>query len=57
MTIEEMMVILENRVRTLSDARAMAVMSGDLDQVNKIDVDLLTTTSSLDRLRALNSGN
>lgn len=56
MTIEEMMLILENRVRTLSDARAMAVNSGDLELVSKLDIDLVTTQNSLDRLRALNTG-
>lgn len=47
MTLEEIIIILQNRIITLSEARKRAVANGDLDGVVKIDADLLTTENAI----------
>jgi hypothetical protein len=51
MKLDEVMKILENRVLTLTQARQGAVNSGDLNQVNLIDADLLSTTNTIEHLK------
>jgi hypothetical protein len=53
MTIKELIVILENRMLALTEARKTAVNSGDAEKVVQIDHDLLTTEQSLTALRNL----
>jgi hypothetical protein len=50
MTIDEVLVIMQNRLLTLNAARTAAIAAGDLERVNQIDGDLLTTYSSIDQI-------
>lgn len=51
MTIDEVLVILQNRLITLTEARKAAVNVGDLERVVQIDGDLLTTVTSIEKIK------
>lgn len=51
MTLNEVLVIMQNRIVTLNEARKAAATAGDLDRVNQVDGDLLTTLSTIERLK------
>jgi hypothetical protein len=51
MKLDEIIKILENRVLTLTAARQNCVNSGDLNKINQIDVDLLSTTNTIEQLK------
>jgi hypothetical protein len=50
MTLNEILVILQNRMVALTEARKGAVASGDLESVVRIDGDILTTLTSIERI-------
>ena len=51
MTLDELLVIMQNRLLTLQAARQAAVLAGDLDRVNQVDGDLITTVTSIEQLK------
>ena len=51
MTIDEIIVILQNRLVNLEETRKQAVASGLLDQVNALDADIISTKNSLQALQ------
>lgn len=57
MTLEEVLTVMQNRIIALKTARISSVNAGDLDNVIKIDNDLITTLSSIEKIKEiLNSG-
>lgn len=52
MTLNEILIILQNRLINLQETRKLAVASGNLEQVNSIDVDIETTTISISQIKA-----
>jgi hypothetical protein len=52
MTIEELILILRNRLDHNARMREQAVIRGDADAVNQFDADSATTQNSLDVLLA-----
>jgi len=51
MKIEEIIFILENKIRTLEQQRSMAVTNGDLQAVTLIDTQINETIITLDSLK------
>lgn len=51
MTLEDLVTIMNNRVLTLSEAKRHATSVGDLPQVIQLEGDLLTTLSTLHKLK------
>jgi hypothetical protein len=51
MTLHEVLVIMNNRVITLGEARKAAVAAGDLEKVIQIDGDLMSTFTTIDQLK------
>jgi hypothetical protein len=51
MTLHEVLVIMNNRVITLNEARKAAVAAGDLEKVIQIDGDLMSTFTTIDQLK------
>lgn len=51
MKIEEVVFILENRIKSLQQQRDSAVMSGNLESVNLIDIQLIETNNTLMALK------
>lgn len=52
MTLNEVLNILNNRLIALNEARKTAYNNGDLDNVVKIDADLINTVSTIENLKA-----
>lgn len=51
MKLDEVLHIMENRVLTLTEARRLAVSSGDITNVVNIDSDLVTTVTTVNQLK------
>lgn len=51
MTLQELLVIMQNRLLTLNEARKSAINLGDLEQVNRIDGDLITTCATVEKIQ------
>ena len=51
MKIEEIIFILENKIKNLEQQRSAAVLSGDLELVVFIDTQLVETKNTLDTLK------
>lgn len=51
MSIDEILVILQNRLTTLRNARIVSVNNGDLENVIKIDNDIITTEITIDDIK------
>jgi hypothetical protein len=50
MTMNEILVILQNRLINLKETRKLAVASGNLEQVVSIDNDIVTTKNSIESI-------
>jgi hypothetical protein len=50
MSLDEILIVLQNRVLSLRTSRVSAFNAGDLDNVIKIDTDLITTENSIERI-------
>jgi hypothetical protein len=53
MTLQEIVNIVGNRIAALRNQRAVAVLVGDLNQVNAIDAEIAQTQMTLDQLLTL----
>lgn len=51
MRLDELLVIMQNRLLTLNEARKAAVNAGDLERVVQLDGDLLSTVTSIEQLK------
>jgi hypothetical protein len=50
MSLDEIFIVLQNRMLSLKTARASAFNAGDLESVVKIDNDLITTENSIEKI-------
>jgi hypothetical protein len=53
MRIQELLIILQNRLIALTEARKSALAAGDPEKVIQIDNDLLTTNISIDQIKRM----
>ena len=53
MSIEEIIVILQNKITGLQAARIALIHQGNLQGVVDLDIDILSTQSTLDQLKSL----
>jgi hypothetical protein len=53
MRVEEILVILQNKMTTLTEARKSAGAIGDIEQVIKIDTSITETETSIRQLTAV----
>jgi hypothetical protein len=51
MKIEEIIFILENKIKNLEQQKNIAVMAGDLEMVTTIDIQIVETQITLDKLK------
>jgi len=51
MKIEEIIFILENKIKNLEQQKNAAIMAGDLEMVTVIDTQIVETQITLDRLK------
>jgi hypothetical protein len=52
MTLEEIIFILENKIKSLEQQRNSAVLAGDLEMVTLIDNQIVETKISLDKIKS-----
>lgn len=52
MTIEQLITILENKIRNLIELKALSVQSGDIAEVERLDMEIVETQSTLDKVRS-----
>lgn len=52
MTLHEILMIMQNRIIALNEARKAAYSAGDLERVTQIDTDLATTYTSIEKLKS-----
>jgi hypothetical protein len=58
MHLQQIYVLLNNRLASLLEARNVAVVTGEIDRLTQIDLDILSTQSSLAQLKkSIDSGN
>lgn len=50
MSLDEIKIILENRLRNLQETRVLAMVSGSLLQIASIDDDITSTQTSLNQI-------
>jgi hypothetical protein len=50
MSLNEVLIVMQNRILTLKTAKTSAINSGDLENVMKIDNDLITTEASIEKI-------
>jgi hypothetical protein len=53
MLLQDIIQILNNRLESLKAKKNIAVASGELEQVYKLDFEISETTSTLDQLKTL----
>jgi hypothetical protein len=53
MLLEEIVLILQNKIRSLQTAKNAASQNGNLESYNQIDVEIITTQASLDKILTL----
>jgi hypothetical protein len=51
MKIEEIVFILENKIKNLEQQKNTAILSGDLEMVTAIDIQMVETQISLDSIK------
>jgi hypothetical protein len=51
MKIEEIIFILENKIKNLEQQKNIAVLAGDLEMVTVIDIQIVETQITLDKLK------
>jgi|688.fasta_scaffold493996_2 hypothetical protein len=54
MKLQEVITVLENRIRTLTDAKVAAFNAGDLQRIVELEADLLTTQISINQIKNSN---
>lgn len=51
MKLDYLLLIMQNRILALIEARKVAVATGDIERIDQIDGDLLTTQSTVDQIK------
>lgn len=53
MKLDYLLSIMQNRILTLTEARKAAVTSGDIERVDQLDSDLLTTENTVEQIKSI----
>jgi hypothetical protein len=53
MNIEEIITVLQNKVKSLENARNSTLANGEMNMLAQIDIEILNTQSSLDKILTL----
>lgn len=53
MKLDYLLSIMQNRILTLTEARKAAVASGDIERVDQLDSDLLTTENTVEQIKSI----
>ena len=53
MNLNEIIVVLENKVRVLENAKSASIANGEMGTLAQLDIEILKTQESLDRIKTL----
>ena len=53
MNIDEIITVLQNKVRVLENAKSASIANGDMSTLAQLDVEILSTQASLDKILTL----
>jgi hypothetical protein len=53
MNLDEIIVILENKVRVLENAKSASIANGDMIPLAQLEIEILSTQESLDKIKSL----
>jgi hypothetical protein len=53
MNLEEIIVVLQNKVKALENAKSASIANGDMSPLAQLDVEILSTQASLDKIKTL----
>ena len=53
MNIDEIITVLQNKVRVLENAKSASIANGDMSTLAQLDVEILSTQASLDKIKTL----
>jgi hypothetical protein len=53
MNLDEIIVVLQNKVRVLENAKSGAIANGEMNTLAQLEVEILSTQASLDKIITL----
>ena len=53
MNLNEIIIVLENKIRVLENAKSAAIANGEMGTLAQLDVEILSTQESLDKIKTL----
>ena len=53
MNLNEIITVLENKVRVLENAKSASIANGEMGTLAQLDIEILKTQESLDRIKTL----
>ena len=53
MNIDEIITVLQNKVRVLENAKSASIANGDMSTLGQLEVEILSTQASLDKILTL----
>ena len=53
MNLDEIITVLENKVRVLENAKSASIANGDMSILGDIEIEILSTQASLDKIKTL----
>ncbi len=53
MKLDHILSIMQNRILTLTEARKTAVTAGDIERIEQLDGDILTTENTVEQIKSM----
>ena len=53
MNLDEIITVLQNKVRVLENAKNASIANGDMSTLAQLEVEILSTQASLDKIKTL----
>ena len=53
MNLEEIIVVLQNKVTALENAKSASIANGDMSPLAQLDVEIISTQESLEKIKTL----
>jgi len=53
MNIAEIIVVLQNKVTALENAKSASIANGDMSPLAQLEIEILSTQASLDKIKSL----
>ena len=53
MNIDEIITVLQNKVKVLENAKSASIANGDMNTLGQLEVEILSTQASLEKIQTL----